>query len=176
MIDEIKKHLRFYEDFPKPGIKFVDLMPLFESRLPDVADWLDTAIDSFAHIDSSNPAYLGGIESRGFILASAIVGSFGKNVYRFVPIRKPGKLPGSIKRISYDTEYSEDALEMQTSLVPVKRPIVLIDDLLATAGTLKAAAILADQAGYQVLGAAVVVDLVELHDELPFPVVSLIEL
>jgi len=175
MIDEIKKHLRFYEDFPKPGIKFVDLMPLFESRLPDVADWLDTAIDSFAHIDSSNPAYLGGIESRGLIVASAMATLY-REAYRFVPIRKPGKLPGSIKRISYDTEYSEDALEMQTSLVPVKRPIVLIDDLLATGGTLKAAAILADQAGYQVLGAAVVVDLVELHDELPFPVVSLIEL
>jgi adenine phosphoribosyltransferase len=175
-MEDFKKYLRYYDDFPRKGVKFVDLMPLFEERLEDLGPYMYDMANDIFDSETNGMFYLGGIESRGFILAAAMACN-GRYVAPFVPIRKPGKLPGAVESIDFQTEYSVDTLEMQISPAPKKRPIVLIDDVAATLGTLRAAGKLAEAAGYDVLGAAVVCDLPAIHDgELPFPLVSLMEL
>ena len=111
-------------------------------------------------ISNCKPDYIAGIESRGFISASALA---FKNKLGFIPIRKPNKLPGKIIGINYKLEYGEDRLEIQQELITKSSKIILIDDLLATGGTASAAGELINKAGAELIGYAFLVELTKLE-------------
>uniref|UniRef100_G3MSV0 adenine phosphoribosyltransferase n=1 Tax=Amblyomma maculatum TaxID=34609 RepID=G3MSV0_AMBMU len=128
-VEEIRAELKTYPDFPKKGIEFCDIMPIF--RKPAV---FRKVVDLFAeHVRRSVPNVhtIAGIEARGFLLGPPL--ALALNV-PFVPIRKAGKLPGSVKSQAYDLEYGQDKLEVQLASVSPGKDIVVIDDLLATGG------------------------------------------
>jgi adenine phosphoribosyltransferase len=136
-------------DFPKPGILFRDITPLLRTHFSAVVAALD---ELFSAREWSEAEAIAGVESRGFILAAALAEKHGKG---FVPIRKKGKLPPPVVERPYALEYGAGVLEMQRG----DGRLILVDDVLATGGTLAAAAQLATDAGFRVLHAAVLIDL-----------------
>ncbi len=144
--------IRDVPDFPKPGIVFKDITPLLADRAGFAA-----AIDAMAQPwrDARLDAVIG-IESRGFILGAALAYVLGVG---FVPVRKPGKLPARTLSQEYALEYGSDHLHMHVDALPQGARAVLVDDVLATGGTLLAAHALAERAGVTVVGAAVLVEL-----------------
>ena len=136
-------------DFPKPGILFRDIGPLLRERFTETVAAMDSL---FTEADWAAAEAVAGVESRGFILAAALAERRGKG---FVPIRKKGKLPPPVVDIEYDLEYGSGVLEMQRG----SGRLLLVDDVLATGGTLRASSALATQAGYRVSGIAVLIDL-----------------
>lgn len=144
--------LREIPDFPRPGIVFKDITPV----LADAAAFA-AAIDALATPwrDMPPAAFLG-IESRGFIFAAALAQRLGTG---FVPVRKPGKLPARTLQHDYALEYGRDRLEIHADALAPGAPVVLVDDVLATGGTLAAALALATAQGARVLGASVLVEL-----------------
>ncbi len=148
-MDELRALVREIPDFPKPGILFRDITPLLRDRFGATIDSLDALFDEgeWERVDA-----VAGIESRGFILAAALAERRGKG---FVPIRKKGKLPPPVVDVSYDLEYGAGILEMQTG----GGRILLIDDVLATGGTLSASCRLSRQAGYTLAGLGVLLDI-----------------
>lgn len=145
---ELKKLIRDIPDFPKQGILFRDISPLLKSpeALRFVAESL-VGPDDLKQID-----YFAGIESRGFILAMLLSAHHGKG---FLPIRKAGKLPPPTVKTKYSLEYGSAEIELN----PGTGRIMIIDDVLATGGTLRAAIELSQQAGYQVQDVGVLIDL-----------------
>ena len=144
--------LRDIADFPKPGILFKDIMPLladgddFRAAIAAMcARWRDQRLDAVV-----------GIESRGFILGAAMAHELGIG---FVPVRKPGKLPGRVLREEYTLEYRSDCIEMHADALPAGARVAIIDDVLATGGTLVAALALVRRLGVDVVGAGVLVEL-----------------
>jgi adenine phosphoribosyltransferase len=131
-IDELSSLIRDVPDFPKPGILFKDITPLLRDPrgLEASCELLGAP---FAQQDVSIVA---GIESRGFIFGSIIARNLGVG---FVPIRKPGKLPYTTRRHAYDLEYGSDALEIHDDAILPHDRVLIIDDVLATGGTLAAA-------------------------------------
>jgi adenine phosphoribosyltransferase len=136
-------------DFPKPGILFRDISPLLRRHFALTIETLDQLFSEreWAAIDA-----VAGIESRGFILAAALAERRGKG---FVPIRKQGKLPPPVVDIAYELEYGTGVLEMQAG----EGRLLLVDDVLATGGTLAASVALMRQAGYAVSGVGVLIDI-----------------
>jgi adenine phosphoribosyltransferase len=144
--------IRDVPDFPKPGIVFKDITPLLASpRALHIV--LDGIAERFIgeHVDA-----IVGIEARGFIFGGALAARLNAS---FVPVRKPGKLPASVDRVELVTEYSRDALEMHKGSVRESAHVVVVDDVLATGGTAKAAAELVHKQGGYVVGYAFVVEL-----------------
>jgi adenine phosphoribosyltransferase len=137
------------QDFPKPGVLFRDIAPLLRTRFAATIQALDRLLTEaeWGDVDA-----LAGIESRGFILGAALALSRGKG---FVPIRKQGKLPPPVVDVSYDLEYGSGVLEMQRGTGRV----FLIDDVLATGGTMTGAAELCLKAGYQLAALGTLIDL-----------------
>ncbi|KAB7762588.1 adenine phosphoribosyltransferase [Xanthomonas sp. LMG 12461] len=148
--------IRDIADFPKPGIVFKDITPLLADG-PDFA----SALDEMARPWRTTPlqAVLG-IESRGFILGAALAHELRTG---FVPVRKPGKLPGRTVTQEYALEYGSDRIEMHADALPAGSRVLLVDDVLATGGTLRAALALAQQLELEVVGAAVLVELQALR-------------
>lgn len=146
---DLRAHVRDIPDFPKPGVLFRDIAPLLREHLPATVAALQTLYTpaEWANIDA-----IGGIEARGFILGAALALSAGKG---FVPIRKAGKLPGPLVQRRYGLEYGKDTLELQHG----SGRVLIVDDVLATGGTLGAAAELATDAGYTVAGFACLINL-----------------
>ena len=144
--------IRDVPDFPKPGILFKDITPLLSD-----AEAFRAAIKAMAAPwrDAGVQAVLG-VEARGFILGAALALELGAG---FVPVRKPGKLPGATLQQEYTLEYRSDRIEVCADAVAPGTRVVLVDDVLATGGTLAAALLLAGQLQAQVLGAAVLVEL-----------------
>lgn len=167
---DLRDHIRDVPDFPKPGILFKDITPLLMDpgafrlcieRL--CAPWHSKEVDVII-----------GIEARGFIFGAAMSVQMG---IPFVPIRKPGKLPWKTRALSYSLEYGEDTIEIHEDAVAPGQKVLLVDDLLATGGTMGAAVRLVQDLGGEVLEALFVVELKELagRDKLPdVPIRSLL--
>lgn len=149
---DIKRFIRDIPDFPKPGILFKDITPLLKEPGAFAA-----VIDSFAsEFGKDKLDAVAGIESRGFIFGSALALSMGIG---FIPIRKPGKLPYRTRRRQYSLEYGTDAVEIHEDAVKPGERILLVDDLIATGGTAKAAAELLKDIGADLVALAFVVEL-----------------
>jgi adenine phosphoribosyltransferase len=150
--DFCRSLIRDVADFPKPGVVFKDITPLLASpRALHIV--LDGIAESFIgeHIDA-----IVGIEARGFIFGGALAARLNAS---FVPARKPGKLPAAVDRVDVITEYSRDALEMHKGSLREEARVIVVDDVLATGGTAKAAADLVRGQGGYVIGFAFVVEL-----------------
>ena len=161
--------IRDVPDFPKPGILFKDVMPMLADG-PALAAAVAAMADPWR---GQPPAAVAGVEARGFIFGAAIARELGVG---FVPVRKPGKLPGELHEVAYDLEYGQDRLQVQRDALPPGTRVLLVDDVLATGGTLLAAARLLDGIGVTLVGAAVLVELEALGGRsrwtLPAPLVA----
>jgi adenine phosphoribosyltransferase len=146
---DLKSAIDDVPDFPSPGILFRDIAPLLRDHFEDTIRALDGLLSD---VEWRETEAVAGIESRGFILGAALAARRGKG---FVLVRKKGKLPPPVVDVSYDLEYGSGVLEMQRG----RGKLLLVDDVLATGGTLSAAATLCERAGYQVKALAVLIDL-----------------
>ena len=165
----LKDHIRSVPDFPKPGILFYDISTL----LMDARAWEETVEQLAAAVEPHKPDMLCGIESRGFLTAAPLALRLGLG---FFMIRKQGKLPGETRNFTYDLEYGQDTIEIQADAVQPGQKVVVMDDLLATGGTMSAAVELLRACGAEVTGAACIIELsfLEGRKRLDLPVTSLI--
>ena len=154
-MDALKTRIRHVPDFPKPGILFYDVTTLLRDP-----EGFRLAIDSMsAPYTSSRVDVVVGIESRGFILGSAVADRLRAG---FVPVRKLGKLPSATIRASYALEYGNDSLEMHKDGIERGQRVLVVDDLLATGGTARATVDLVRQLGGEVVGVAFLIELTAL--------------
>lgn len=170
MTEEFESLIRNVPDFPQPGVQFKDITtllrhgPAFQQAIEElVAPFRDKHIDIVV-----------GIESRGFILAAPVAYQLGAG---FVPIRKPGKLPAETVEVSYTLEYGSNTLQMHLDSFARGTRVLLIDDVLATGGTINAATQLIEQIGGEIVGVAFMVELEFLNGRQhlgSYPVVSLL--
>jgi adenine phosphoribosyltransferase len=155
-MNELKSRIRHVPDFPKPGILFYDVTTLLRDP-----QGFKLAIDTMAEpYRGAGISLVVGIESRGFILGAAVADRIGAG---FVPVRKVGKLPHTTIRVSYDLEYGSDSLEMHSDAVEPGQRVLIVDDLLATGGTARAAVDLVRKLGGDVHAVAVLVELTFLN-------------
>ena len=155
--DYLRSHIRTVPDWPAPGVQFRDITPLLQN--PRVFRVL---IDAFVHryMDPAlRPDVVAGLDARGFILGS--VAAYELNV-GFVPIRKKGKLPYTTVEETYELEYGSATVELHTDAVARGQRVLLIDDLIATGGTMMAGKRLLEKLGASVTEGAAIVDLPEL--------------
>ncbi|MBO0839643.1 MAG: adenine phosphoribosyltransferase [Sciscionella sp.] len=153
-VPDVLRLVRDVPDFPTPGVLFRDLSPVFAD--PDA---FASLIDGLAKAVPERVELLVGIEARGFLLAAAVAHACHLGV---VPARKPGKLPDVEHRVEYQLEYGSAALELPAGVVRAGQSVLIVDDVLATGGTLAAAARLLRAADAVVLGAVVVLELAAL--------------
>ena len=152
---EWSRPIRDIADFPKPGILFKDITPL----LADPAG-LEAAVDELVALAPGPIDIVVGMEARGFIFAAPVALKLGAG---FVPVRKPGKLPARTLAQEYQLEYGSDRLEIHADALPPGARVLVVDDVLATGGTLCAATALLRRQGASVIGAGVLVELAFLH-------------
>jgi len=153
--DYIRAHIRTVPDWPAPGVQFRDITPLLQN--PKVFRVL---IDEFVHrYFDVKPDAIAGLDARGFIIGAVV--AYELNV-GFVPVRKKGKLPFTTVAESYELEYGSATVELHTDAVKAGDRVVLIDDLIATGGTMMAGKRLLEKLGAQVIEGAAIVDLPEL--------------
>ena len=160
-------HIRTVQDFPKPGICFFDLTPLFMNNIGPLTDALIASIpaEKLAEVES-----FVAVEARGFVLASLLAQRTGKGL---VLVRKAGKLPPPVVGVGYSLEYGLDRLEMTADVQAQK--VIIVDDVLATGGTLKAVKQLAEKCDHQILGASIFLDLPDLHKNLGLDIWSVLD-
>ena len=165
----LKDHIRTIPDFPKPGILFYDISTL----LMHAQAWQATVDRLAAAVRPHKPDLLAGIESRGFLVAAPLALELGVG---FVMVRKDGKLPGETVPYTYDLEYGTDTIEIQADAVEPGQRVVILDDLLATGGTMNATAQLFRQCGGDVRAAACIIELTFLkgRDRVDIPITTLI--
>jgi adenine phosphoribosyltransferase len=166
---DLKAHIREVPDFPKPGILFYDVSTL----LAHPVAWKATVERLADAIADFKPDVLVGIESRGFLVAAPLAFHMGLG---FQMIRKRGKLPGETISYTYDLEYGTDTIEVQKGAIERGTRVVVLDDLLATGGTMAATVHLIEQVGGTVTGGASIMELTFLNgrDRLEIPFFSLI--
>ncbi len=154
---ELEKYIRNIPDWPKKGILFRDITPLLADPKA-----LPAAIDALcAGFTGAEVEYVAAVEARGFIFGAAIAKKLGAGIG---PIRKKGKLPFKTESISYDLEYGTDTLEVHSDAIESNgAKVLMVDDLLATGGTMTAACKLIEKIGGQVIGIVFLVELSELH-------------
>ena len=162
---DLKKFIRDVPDFPKPGILFRDISPL----LADKDAWRATVQELAKAVRRHQPDVLAGIESRGFLVTAPLALELGCG---FMMIRKRGKLPGTTIPHTYALEYGTDTIEIQDDALRQGQRVVVLDDVLATGGTLAAAITLLRKAGADVRAAACIIELAALEGrkrlDLPF--------
>ena len=152
--DLLKPHIRDVPDFPIPGILFRDITTLLAN-----ADLFQQTVNAMASPFSDVDKVVV-IESRGFILGTPIAYVLGAGV---VPVRKPGKLPAETFSASYDLEYGTNELQIHTDAIAPGERILIVDDLLATGGTLEATISLVEQLGGEIVGVSVLAELLDLN-------------
>ena len=149
---DLKKSIRSIPGFPKPGIVFRDITTLLKDPKA-----LKAAVDGMArNFKKGEVDMVVGAEARGFIFGPAIACKLGAG---FVPIRKKGKLPAEVARATYDLEYGTDTLEIHKDAIMPGQRVVMVDDLLATGGTMAACCDLVEQLGGTIVGVAFVIEL-----------------
>ncbi len=153
---DLAKYIREIPDWPKKGILFRDITPLladpqaFPAAVEALcAPWRDAGVE-----------YVAAVEARGFIFGAAVAAELGAG---FIPIRKKGKLPYETESVTYDLEYGTDCVEMHRDAVPPGAKILMVDDLLATGGTMRAACQLIEKVGAEVVGIAFLIELADLN-------------
>jgi len=166
---DLKQHIRSIPDFPKPGILFYDISTL----LAHPAAWRATIERLAQAVHPYRPDLLIGIESRGFLVAAPLAFAIGSG---FAMVRKQGKLPGKTVRYSYDLEYGTDTIEVQEDAISPGQRVVVVDDLLATGGTMEAAVKLVRQQGGTPVAGACIIELGFLNgrSKVEVPVTSMI--
>ena len=168
---DLKEKIRVIEDFPKEGISFKDITTLIGD-----AEGLKASIDAIVdYLKDKNIDVIVGPEARGFIFGVPVAYALGVG---FVPVRKPGKLPAETISITYDLEYGSDTIEMHKDAIKPGQRVAVVDDLLATGGTVEAVAKLIEQAGGEVASLDFVTELTELkgREKLKgYDVMSLVE-
>jgi adenine phosphoribosyltransferase len=168
---DLKQHIRSIPDFPKPGIMFRDITPML-SQPAVFREVIRRFADRFR---AAQPTAVLAAEARGFIFAAPLALELGA---AFIPVRKPGKLPFKTRKFSYELEYGTDALEMHVDAVDPGSRCLLVDDLLATGGTIEACIRLVKESGAEVVGCAFVIELTFLNGRqrlAPHDVFSLIQ-
>ncbi|MBT4889278.1 MAG: adenine phosphoribosyltransferase [Rhodospirillales bacterium] len=149
---DLKDHIRSIPDFPKPGILFYDISTLLAH-----SDAWSVAMGRMANMISKyQPDVLAGIESRGFLVAAPLALKLGLG---FTMVRKKNKLPGETISYEYDLEYGSDTIQIQNDCVKPGDRVVVLDDLLATGGTMSASQALFEKAGAEVVAAACIIEL-----------------
>jgi adenine phosphoribosyltransferase len=151
----LERYIRSIPDWPKKGILFRDITPLLadSKAFPAAVDALCTPFTG------AGVKYVAAVEARGFIFGAAVAKKLGAG---FVPIRKKGKLPFKTESVTYDLEYGTDILEVHSDAVDKGAKVLMVDDLLATGGTMAAACQLIEKIGGKVVGIAFLVELREL--------------
>ncbi|MBN1297640.1 adenine phosphoribosyltransferase [bacterium] len=149
-------YIRDIPDFPKPGIVFKDITPLLGN--PEAfAQAIDNLVEPFLQMHVTKVV---GIEARGFLFAPLLAGKLNAGV---VPVRKPGKLPFETERFTYDLEYGTDTIEIHRDAIRPGENVLIVDDLLATGGTVDAARNLVEKLGGRVVGMAFLIELAFLN-------------
>ncbi len=163
---ELAEFIRDIPDWPKPGIVFKDITPLLMNPAA-----LAMAVEQMANpFRGRNVELVVGAESRGFIFGTAVAQALSAG---FVPIRKPGKLPAETKAISYELEYGTDTLEMHVDAVTAEHQVLLVDDLLATGGTMGAVLEMVRGRGAEIVGASFLIELTFLDGRKKLPGVEI---
>lgn len=153
---DLKRYIRSIPDWPKQGILFRDITPLLAD--PKVfAAAVDALCADFKEVGID---YVAAVEARGFIFGAAVAERLGAG---FVPIRKKGKLPFKTESINYDLEYGTDTLEVHSDAIESQAKVLMVDDLLATGGTMASACKLIEKIGGQVAGIVFLVELADLR-------------
>ncbi|MGH4119804.1 adenine phosphoribosyltransferase [Clostridium sp.] len=153
---DLKKHIRIIEDFPKKGISFKDIATLLQD-----GEALKYTIDAMAeYLKDKEIDIIVGPEARGFLFGVPVAYALGAG---FVPVRKPGKLPYDTLQVEYDLEYGSDRLEIHKDAIKPGQKVAIVDDLLATGGTVAAVTKLVEQMGGEVVSLNFVIQLTELN-------------
>jgi len=153
---DLKKSIRIIENFPKEGISFKDITTLISD-----GEALKESIDQFVmHLKDKKIDLIVGPEARGFIFGVPVAYALGIG---FIPVRKPGKLPGEVISVNYDLEYGEDQLQIHKDAIKPGQRVAIVDDLLATGGTVEGVAKLIEQAGGVVASLDFLIELTELN-------------
>ena len=168
-MDDLKLKIRTIPDFPIPGIQFRDITTL----LADPDAFNDVIERLVNHYQDEQIDLVVGIEARGFIIGAPLALRLGKG---FIPIRKEGKLPGPTHGLDYVLEYGSDRLEVHQDAIPVGSRVLMVDDLLATGGTVGVSSRLIEQVGGIIVGYAYLIVLVDLkgRKHLDKPIFSLV--
>ena len=166
---DLKQHIRSIPDFPKPGILFYDISTL----LAHPQAWRATVERLAEAVRPQRPDLLVGIESRGFLVAAPLAFAIGSG---FAMVRKKGKLPGKTIRYTYDLEYGSDTIEIQADAIEPGQRVVVLDDLLATGGTMQAAVELVRRQGGTAVAGACIIELgfLEGRRRVEVPVTSMV--
>lgn len=152
---DLARYIRDIPDWPKKGILFRDITPL----LADPQAFPATIDALCAPFQQAGVEYVAAVEARGFIFGAAAAARLGAG---FIPIRKKGKLPWKTETASYELEYGVDSIEMHRDDIPRGAKVLMVDDLLATGGTMRAACELIEKVGAEVVAIAFVIELTEL--------------
>ena len=152
---DLKSKVRVIEGFPKEGISFKDITTL----ISDGEAFKEAVEIMKKNLEDKNIDYIVGPEARGFVFGSAVAFAMGKG---FIPIRKPGKLPGEVVKFEYSLEYSKDVLEISKGALKKGDRVAIVDDLLATGGTINACANLVESQGANVVSMQFLMELVSI--------------
>lgn len=168
---DIKSLIRVIEDYPEKGISFKDITTLLKNKdgFRETIDLLEQKLQGYDF------DYIAGVESRGLIFGAPLADRLNKG---FIPIRKPGKLPGEIEKVSYDLEYGTNELEIHRDALKKGDKVIIIDDLIATGGSAKAAAKLVEAIGGDVVCFEFLIELTSLKGRevlKDYDVISIVE-